>query len=121
MELTEGMLMDDVQNSIKMMKQLKDLGISLSIDDFGTGYLSLKYLKQFPIDTLKIDKSFIDGVPNDSSDCAIVKTVIELAHNLNMSLVAEGIEKPEQADFLVTNGCTVAQGFLYSKAVDAEN
>ncbi|OHD89427.1 EAL domain-containing protein [Sulfuricurvum sp. RIFCSPLOWO2_12_FULL_43_24] len=120
MELTEGMLMDDVQTSIAMMNQLKALGLSLSIDDFGTGYSSLKYLKQFPIDTLKIDKSFIDGVPNDSSDCAIVKTVIELAHNLNMSLVAEGIEKPEQADFLVANGCAVAQGFLYSKAVDAE-
>lgn len=120
LEITESMLMGDIQSSLMMMNQIKELGVSLSIDDFGTGYSSLKYLKQFRVDTLKIDKSFIDEVPTSAGDCAIVKTIIDLAHNLNMSIVAEGIEKPEQAEFLLANGCTIGQGFYYSKAVEAD-
>jgi diguanylate cyclase (GGDEF)-like protein/PAS domain S-box-containing protein len=120
LEITESMLMDDIQNTLKMMNQIKKLGVSLSIDDFGVGYSSLKYLKQFPVDTLKIDKSFIDEVPASRGDCAIVKTIIDLAHNLNMKIVAEGIEKPEQAKFLLANGCYIGQGFYYSSAVTAE-
>lgn len=120
LEITEGMLMDDIQNSLKMMNQIRGLGVSLSIDDFGTGYSSLKYLKLFPVDTLKIDKSFIDEVPGSPGDCAIVKTIIDLAHNLKMNIVAEGIEKPEQAKFLLENGCCIGQGFYYSHAVTAE-
>lgn len=120
LEITESMLMGDIQNTLRMMNQIKGIGVSLSIDDFGTGYSSLQYLKQFPVDTLKIDKSFIDEVPSSPGDCAIVKTVIDLAHNLNMSIVAEGIEKTEQAEFLLKNGCFIGQGFYYSRAVLAD-
>lgn len=120
MEITESMLMEDVQSNIAMMTQLKEVGVSISIDDFGTGYSSLKYLKQFPIDTLKIDKSFIDEIPHSASDAAIVKTIIELAKNLNMDIVAEGIETLEQAEFLIRNGCPKGQGFYYSKAVNIQ-
>ena len=103
-----------------MMKQLKKIGLSISIDDFGTGYSSLKYLKLFPIDTLKIDKSFIDEIPYSESDVAIVKTIIGLATNLGMNILAEGVEKSDQRDFLTANGCTNGQGFYYSRAIDSE-
>ena len=119
-ELTESMLMGDVEKSITMMKQLKKIGLSISIDDFGTGYSSLKYLKLFPIDTLKIDKSFIDEIPYSESDVAIVKTIIGLATNLGMNILAEGVEKSDQRDFLTANGCTNGQGFYYSRAIDSE-
>jgi len=120
MEITESMLMYDVQNSITMMKQLKKMGLSLSIDDFGTGYSSLKYLKEFPVDILKIDKSFIDEIPNNVNDRMIAKAVIDLAHNLGMEVIAEGVEKLEQVEFLLQNGCPSVQGFYFSKAVDAK-
>jgi len=119
MEITESMLMNDVKSSITMMKQLKEMGLSLSIDDFGTGYSSLKYLKQFPVDVLKIDKSFIDEISNNTDDRMIVKAVIDLAHNLGMKVIAEGVEKLDQVDFLLQNGCQKVQGFYFSKAVDA--
>ena len=119
MEITESMLMNDVQRSIAMMKQLKEMGLSLSIDDFGTGYSSLKYLKEFPVDILKIDKSFIDEISNNSDDRMIVKAVIDLAHNLGMEVIAEGVEKLKQVEFLMQNGCHKVQGFYFSKAVDA--
>lgn len=120
MEITEGMLMRDVQGSIKMMKELKDMGLSLSIDDFGTGYSSLKYLKEFPIDTLKIDKSFIDEIPHNLNDGMIVKSIIDLAHNLGMDVIAEGVEKWEQIEFLMQNGCQKVQGFYFSQAIDTD-
>lgn len=120
MELTESMLMDDVQKSIAMMRQLRDIGIALSIDDFGTGYSSLKYLKRFPVKTLKIDKSFIDNLPTDEEDKAIAKAVIDLAYNLGMDVIAEGIERQDQIDFLIVNGCYKGQGFYFSKAIDAQ-
>ncbi|HLD23219.1 MAG TPA: EAL domain-containing protein [Sulfuricurvum sp.] len=120
MEITESMLMYDVKRSIDMMKQLKSIGVSISIDDFGTGYSSLKYLKHFPIDILKIDKSFIDEIPFNNDDCAITKAIIDLAHNLGIEVIAEGIEKAEQIDFLIKNGCTKGQGFYFSKAVDSQ-
>lgn len=119
-EITEGMLMRDVQESIKMMKELKDMGLSLSIDDFGTGYSSLKYLKEFPIDTLKIDKSFIDEIPHNENNGMIVKSIIDLAHNLGMDVIAEGVEKREQIEFLMQNGCQKVQGFYFSQAIDAD-
>lgn len=120
MEITESMLMRDVQGSIKMMKELKDMGLSLSIDDFGTGYSSLKYLKEFPIDTLKIDKSFIDEIPHNENNGMIVKSIIDLAHNLGMDVIAEGVEKREQIEFLMQNGCQKVQGFYFSQAIDAD-
>lgn len=119
MEITESMLMHDVQSSITMMKQLKEMGLSLSIDDFGTGYSSLKYLKEFPVDILKIDKSFIDEIPNNANDRMIAKAVIDLAHNLGMEVIAEGVEKREQVEFLLQNGCPSVQGFYFSMAIAA--
>ena len=120
LEITESMLMNDIERSIAMMAQIKSLGISLSIDDFGTGYSSLKYLKKFPVDILKIDKSFVDELPHNPDDNAIAKSIIDLAHNLGMEVIAEGIEKPEQAEFLIKNGCLIGQGFYFSKAVPAD-
>jgi len=120
MEITESILMHDVKNSLAIMKQLKKMGLSLSIDDFGTGYSSLKYLKQFPVDILKIDKSFIDEISNNADDRMIVKAVIDLAHNLGMEVIAEGVEELEQVEFLLQNGCTKIQGFYFSQAVDAD-
>jgi EAL domain-containing protein (putative c-di-GMP-specific phosphodiesterase class I) len=119
-EITESMLMNDIERSITMMAQIKALGISLSIDDFGTGFSSLKYLKKFPVDILKIDKSFVDELPHNPDDNAIAKSIIDLAHNLGMEVIAEGIEKPEQAEFLIKNGCLIGQGFYFSKAIAAD-
>lgn len=119
-EITESMLMHDVQSNINVMNQLKEMGFSLSIDDFGTGYSSLKYLKQFPIDVLKIDKSFIDDIPDDPNDMMLTKSIIDLAHNLAMEVIAEGVEKDEQIEFLLQNGCKKAQGFYFSKAIEAD-
>ena len=117
LELTESYLMDNVQESILVLTKLKELGIKLAIDDFGTGYSSLSYLKKFPIDKLKIDKSFVDELPKSSKDAAIAKTIIELAKGLEMKVIAEGVEKKEQNDFLKNEQCHEAQGWLYSKAL----
>ena len=119
-ELTESIIMKDVAESIKKLDNLKEMGITFSIDDFGTGYSSLSYLKRFPIDVLKIDRSFVDGIPHDTSDTTISTTVIAMAHNLNMSVVAEGVETIEQLTFLTENDCDEYQGFFFSKPVSAE-
>jgi len=99
---------------------LKELGVKISIDDFGTGYSSLSYLKHLPIDSIKIDKSFVDDIIDHSSQGAMVKTIIDMGHNLNFNVIAEGIEKPEQEAFLKENGCKVGQGYLYSRPLPAE-
>lgn len=117
LELTESMLMGDVEGSIKQMHQLKSLGLSLSIDDFGTGYSSLSYLKRFPLDILKIDRSFIKDIPEDSNDMEITAAIIAMAQKLNLELVAEGVESDEQIEFLKLNKCDVVQGYYYSKPV----
>jgi diguanylate cyclase (GGDEF)-like protein/PAS domain S-box-containing protein len=116
-ELTESYIMDDVEESISTLARLKDLGIKLAIDDFGTGYSSLSYLKRFPIDKLKIDKSFVDELPKSTRDAAIAKTVIELAKGLEMKVIAEGVEKKEQNDFLKNELCDEVQGWYYGKAL----
>lgn len=120
-EITESLLMHDIQSNLSTMKQLKEMGISLSIDDFGTGYSSLKYLKEFPIDVLKIDKSFIDEITTDANDRMLTKSIIDLAHNLEMDVIAEGVETQEQIEFLLRNGCQRVQGFYFSQAVDADS
>ncbi|MBU0924403.1 EAL domain-containing protein [bacterium] len=116
-ELTESYIMDNVEESISTLARLKDLGIKLAIDDFGTGYSSLSYLKRFPIDKLKIDKSFVDELPKSTRDAAIAKTVIELAKGLEMKVIAEGVEKKEQNDFLKNELCDEVQGWYYGKAL----
>jgi EAL domain-containing protein (putative c-di-GMP-specific phosphodiesterase class I) len=95
--------------------------VKISIDDFGTGFSSFNYLKQFPVDTLKIDRSFVQGIPNNSKDETIVKTMISLAHNLNINVVAEGIETIEQLQFFQQNFCDEGQGFFFSKPDLAKN
>ena len=119
-ELTESMLMDDALAGLAQMRELKALGVTLSIDDFGTGYSSLSYLKQFPLDELKIDRLFVMDLPGGDTDVAIVRTVIDLGHRLGMSVIAEGVETREQLECLRREGCDNYQGFLYGKAVPAE-
>lgn len=107
--------MDDVEAAIKIMETIKSRGIHLAIDDFGTGYSSLAYLKRFPIDVLKVDRSFVMDIPDDKTDMAITAAVIAMAHKLSMRVVAEGIETQEQLDFLRENNCDDGQGYLLSR------
>jgi len=120
LEITESIAMNDVRDVIAKLKSLKNLGIKISIDDFGTGYSSLSYLHKFPIDALKIDKSFINDINNDSDDTTIVKTIISMAHNLKLDVIAEGVEKVEQLWFLKKNSCDQVQGYLYSPPIPAK-
>lgn len=121
LEVTESMLMHDPKRAIEILAQIRNKGIlHIGVDDFGTGYSSLSYLKQFPIDTLKIDKSFVDGLPEDEDDIAISRAVIAMAHSLKLTVVAEGVEKPEQLEFLRENGCDIVQGYLVSQPVPPE-
>jgi len=119
LELTESLIMPNAEDTIETLRALKKLGIQISIDDFGTGYSSLSYLKRFPIDTLKIDQSFIHDIPGDADNSALVTAIIAMAHNLKLSVVAEGVETYEQLVFLNSHDCDYAQGFLFGKAVPA--
>lgn len=118
LEITETMVMKDIEASIRLIDQLRKRGIKISLDDFGTGYSSLNYLRQLPIDTIKIDKSFMDMVTENDSKAMVTKGVILLGHLLGLRLIAEGIEKEEQLDFLKLYGCEQYQGFYFSKPVD---
>jgi diguanylate cyclase (GGDEF)-like protein/PAS domain S-box-containing protein len=113
LELTESLIMGDVEHSIKVVKSLKDLGVEIALDDFGAGYSSLNYLKRFPIDVIKIDRSFITDFSVNQDDAAIVRAIISLAHNLKMKVVAEGVETPEQFLFLKQYSCDEVQGYLF--------
>ncbi len=119
LEITESALMEDTNEAAKQLDHLKKLGIKLAIDDFGTGYSSLQYLKQFPVDLLKIDRSFVMGLPEDTNSEAIVAGIIDLAHRLNLVVIAEGVENEEQLERLCELGCDQAMGFLFSPAVPA--
>ncbi len=119
LEITEGTVMDSAENAVSILNELKALGVGLAIDDFGTGYSSLAYLKRFPIDRLKIDRSFVMDIEVDSSDAAIATAVIALAHSLGLSVVAEGVETPGQLEFLCRHGCDSIQGFLLQRPVAA--
>ncbi len=121
LEITEGTVMGDPNKAVAALRRLKDIGVSISLDDFGTGYSSLSYLKRFPIDVLKIDKSFVDDVTTNSADAAIALSVISLAHNLNMRVIAEGVETREQVQFLTERGCDEMQGYYFSRPVNAES
>ncbi|MDQ0256547.1 diguanylate cyclase (GGDEF)-like protein/PAS domain S-box-containing protein [Evansella vedderi] len=115
LEITENDLLYSRKESFKTLERLKELGITISIDDFGTGYSSLSYLRKFPIDTLKIDQSFIQELVENSNDQAIVTSIIQLAHNMNLKVIAEGVETKDMVDFLNERQCDEMQGFLYSK------
>ncbi|SIS75518.1 EAL and GGDEF domain-containing protein [Neptunomonas antarctica] len=113
LELTETSLMDNIDSTISTLAELSKHGVSIAIDDFGTGYSSLGYLKRFKIDKLKIDKLFINDITTDSNDAEIVKTIISMAHNLNMQVIAEGVETEAQLNYLINNGCNEVQGFYF--------
>ena len=117
LELTESVLMEDTAARLEMLHKLKEVGVSISIDDFGTGFSSLNYLRRLPIDTIKIDRSFIMGIGDDDKDTAIVQGTIGLAHSLGLSVVAEGVEDPLQRDRLILLSCDAFQGYFYSPAV----
>ncbi len=119
LEITESQVMQKAEESIEKLNEISKLGIELAIDDFGTGYSSLSYLKRLPVDTLKIDQSFIKNLPYDKEDISIINAVIALANSLNLKIVAEGVETEEQKDFIVESGCQYIQGNYFSKAVSA--
>ncbi|HNS44140.1 MAG TPA: EAL domain-containing protein [Alphaproteobacteria bacterium] len=117
LEVTESAFMEDIQQTIRILKDLHALGVELAIDDFGTGYSSLSYLRQFPIDRLKIDQSFIRNALNNPDDAAIAKTIIGLGRSLNLKIIAEGVESKEHEEFLVSEGCDEVQGYRYSRPI----
>jgi EAL domain-containing protein (putative c-di-GMP-specific phosphodiesterase class I) len=119
LEITESAVMDNVETATEMLKKLRALGIKLSIDDFGTGYSSLSYLHRFPIDTLKVDRSFVVNMSEDGENVEIVRTIVSLAQNLGMNVIAEGVETKEQLAALRKLGCENGQGYFFSKPVNA--
>jgi EAL domain-containing protein (putative c-di-GMP-specific phosphodiesterase class I) len=121
LELTENLVMHDAPQLVAMLDELKRLGVQIAVDDFGTGYSSLSYLKRFPVDRLKVDRSFVEDIAADADDAAIVHAIIALGHNLGMRVVAEGVESEGQLCFLRMNDCDEAQGFLISRPVSARN
>jgi EAL domain-containing protein (putative c-di-GMP-specific phosphodiesterase class I) len=117
LELTESLIMQDVERAVATMEELERLGVQLSIDDFGTGYSSLSELKTFPVARLKIDRAFVKGLPADKDDMAVATAVISLGQNLNLKVIAEGVETAEQAEFLRQNNCEEVQGYHLSKPI----
>jgi EAL domain-containing protein (putative c-di-GMP-specific phosphodiesterase class I) len=120
LELTESLLLHDIEDIISTMNALNDIGVLFSLDDFGTGYSSLQYLKRLPFDQVKIDQSFVRDIVTDPSDKAIVKTIIAIAHTLDLDVIAEGVETGQQLKILQSMGCTNFQGYLFSKPVTLE-
>ncbi|WP_044873106.1 EAL domain-containing protein [Pseudomonas sp. LFM046] len=120
LEITEGSLLEEVEQCISAMQALKTLGVRFAIDDFGTGYSSLAYLKRLPLDRLKIDRSFVDGLAGDASDLALVETILAIGRNLGLECIAEGIESEEQRAMLHQRGCELGQGYLFSRPLDRE-
>ena len=118
-ELTESLFMSDITPAVELLHRMKALGVNLSIDDFGTGYSSLSYLSRFPIDVLKIDRSFVADITRDANDEAIVTSIIALAHNLKLAVIAEGVETGEQLDYLRRHGCDEMQGYYFSRPLPA--
>jgi diguanylate cyclase (GGDEF)-like protein/PAS domain S-box-containing protein len=120
LEITESVLVRDVEATASRLRELKGLGVGLAIDDFGTGYSSLSYLRRFPVDIIKIDKSFVDGIGTPGPGLALAKSIVRLARNLNLKTVAEGVEHQEQLEVLAAMGCDLAQGYLFSRALDVQ-
>jgi EAL domain-containing protein (putative c-di-GMP-specific phosphodiesterase class I) len=121
LEITESNAMQNAENTIYTLRELKALGVRISMDDFGTGYSSLNYLKRFPIDTLKLDQSFVREITSNPTDAAIASAVISMAHTLNLRVIGEGVEKEDQFQFLQARGCDYIQGYLFSPPLAVEN
>jgi len=121
LEITESVLLQDADNTLHSLRRLKEAGVSLSVDDFGTGYSSLSYLKRFPIDTLKIDRSFVKDLHCDADDAAICAAILAMSRQLGLNVVAEGVESEQQLEFLRRHGCNQIQGYLCSKALSADD
>ncbi|MEO5359023.1 MAG: EAL domain-containing protein [Nitrospirota bacterium] len=121
LELTETVVMDDAEATIKILREIKNMGIHIAIDDFGMGYSSLSYLKRFPIDCLKIDRSFVNDITTDTDDAAIATAIIAMSHSLKLKVIAEGVETNGQLDFLCALGCDEAQGYLFSRPLSVED
>jgi EAL domain-containing protein (putative c-di-GMP-specific phosphodiesterase class I) len=119
-EITEGLLLDAEPEVVDKLLWLRDAGIQVAIDDFGTGYSSLSYLKKFDIDYLKIDKSFVNNLENNTNDTALCDAIILMAHTLGLTVIAEGVETEEQKKILADAGCDFAQGYLFSRPVPAD-
>ena len=119
LEITEGMVMQNPKRAVLLIRTLKEMGLHIAIDDFGTGYSSLAYLRRFPIDTLKIDRSFILDTPADAGAVAITQAIIAMAHNLGLDVTAEGVETAEQFEFLLQHGCDQMQGYYFSRPLSA--
>ena len=120
LEVTESLLMTNIEAASETLLRLKELGVPISLDDFGTGYSSLSYLKRLPLDTLKIDRSFVRDISTDPNDAAIATTIISMARTMQMGVIAEGVESTEQLAHLRANGCQRAQGYLFSRPLPAE-
>jgi diguanylate cyclase (GGDEF)-like protein/PAS domain S-box-containing protein len=120
LEITESVLMHEVEHTAKTLLELTEMGVSLSVDDFGTGYSSLSYVKRFPVDTLKIDRSFVRDIPGDADDAAIASAIIAMAHSLGLTVIAEGVETAQQLAFLREHGCDALQGYLLSRPIPAD-
>jgi EAL domain-containing protein (putative c-di-GMP-specific phosphodiesterase class I) len=121
LELTESTVLENVEDTISKMRELKLLGVSFSMDDFGTGYSSLQYLKRLPLDQIKIDQSFVHDIVNDPNDAAIVQTIIAMSEVLGLSVIAEGVETGEQREFLDLRGCHVFQGYFFGRPVPLQD
>lgn len=115
LEITERLILDNTIETADILRQLDQSGIRLSVDDFGTGYSALSYLKSYPFDTLKIDKSFVQDVMKEQDDAALVKAIINMAHSLGLTVIAEGVEEEAQTHFLQMEGCDYSQGYFYSR------
>lgn len=120
LELTESFLVNDPEHAVLALTRLKQLGLKISVDDFGTGYSSLSYLKRFPLDVLKVDRAFVRNITTDPSDASITRAIINLAHNLKLTVVAEGVETEAQLGLLIANNCDMVQGYYFSKPVPAD-
>jgi len=120
LEITEGIVIQNLDDTIAKMRRLKKMGVSFAMDDFGTGYSSLTYLKRLPVDALKIDQSFVRDATTDPNDAEIIRAIVAMAQSLNLAVIAEGVEKPEQLRFLEQLGCHLYQGYLFSEALPLE-
>jgi EAL domain-containing protein (putative c-di-GMP-specific phosphodiesterase class I) len=121
LEVTEGILIDDGDRAMRVLGDLKNLGVRLALDDFGTGYCSLSYLQRFPVDVVKIDQTFVANLGPDTTASAIAASVTNLAHLLDMTVTAEGVETVQQRDAVLGLGCDLAQGFLYARPMGADD